>query len=200
MLRWNQEGAARLLELQAGTVDMITNVSPDDFETVAEDPNLQLLPSANPNILYLGMTNTFEPFDNPLVRQAIAMGIDRQRLVDNFYPDGSEVASHFTPCSIPAGCEGEDWYEFDPEGARALLAEAGYPDGFETSIYFRDVFRVYLPEPSVVAVEIQTQLAENLGIDANVVVMESGEFIDVADRRQSGWSVSCSVGAPTIPT
>ncbi len=69
VLRWNQEGAARLLELQAGTVDMITNVSPDDFETVAEDPNLQLLPSANPNILYLGMTNTFEPFNNPLCAQ-----------------------------------------------------------------------------------------------------------------------------------
>ncbi len=177
VLRWNQEGAARLLELQAGTVDMITNVSPDDFETVAEDPNMQLLPSANPNILYLGMTNTFEPFNDPVVRQAIAMGIDRQRLVDNFFPEGSEVASHFTPCSIPAGCEGEEWYEFDPEAGRALLAEAGYPDGFETSLYYRDVFRVYLPEPSVVAVELQTQLAENLGIDVNVVVMESGEFI-----------------------
>jgi len=177
VLRWNQEGAARLLELQAGTVDMITSISPDDFETVEADPNLQLLPSANPNILYLGMTNTFEPFNDPMVRQAVAMGIDRQRLVDNFYPAGSEVASHFTPCSIPAGCEGEEWYEFDPEGAKALLAEAGYPDGFETSLYFRDVFRVYLPEPSLVAVELQTQLAENLGITVDVVVMESGEFI-----------------------
>jgi len=67
VLRWNQEGSARLLELQAGTVDVITNVSPDDFETVAEDENLQLLPSASPNVLYLAMTNTFEPFDDPMV-------------------------------------------------------------------------------------------------------------------------------------
>ena len=177
VLRWNQEGAARLLELQAGTADMITKVSPDDFETVENDPNLQLIPDLNPNILYLGMTNTFEPFNDPMVRKAIAMGIDRQRLVDNFYPAGSEVASHFTPCSIPNGCEGDPWYDFDPEAAKELLAEAGYPDGFDTSIYFRDVFRVYLPEPSLVAVELQTQLAENLGINAEVVVMESGEFI-----------------------
>ena len=177
VLRWNQEGAARLLELQAGTVDMITNVSPDDFATVDEDENLQLLPSANPNVLYLGMTNTFAPFDDIKVRQAVAMGIDRQRLVDNFYPDGSIVADHFTPCSIPGGCEGDDWYEFDAEAAREMLAEAGYPDGFETSIYYRDVFRVYLPEPELVAVEFQTQLKENLNIDAEVVVMESGEFI-----------------------
>ena len=75
------------------------------IETVEDDPNLQLLPVANPNILYLAMTNTFEPFDNVKVRQAIAMGIDRQRIVDNFYAAGSEVASHFTPCSIPNGCD-----------------------------------------------------------------------------------------------
>lgn len=178
VLRWSTEGAARLLELQAGTVDMITNVSPDDFEAVEADPNLQLLPSANPNVLYLAMTNTFEPFDDPMVRQAIAMGIDRERIVDNFYPAGSEVASHFTPCSIPNGCQGESWYEFDPEAARAMLADAGYPDGFETAIYYRDVFRGYLPEPGLVAVEFQTQLRENLGIEAEVVVMESGTFID----------------------
>lgn len=73
-------------------VDMITNVSPDDFATVEDDPNLQLLPSANPNILYLAMTNTFEPFDNPMTRKAIAMGIDREHIVDNFYPAGSEVS------------------------------------------------------------------------------------------------------------
>jgi peptide/nickel transport system substrate-binding protein len=177
VFRWATEGAARLLELQAGTVSQITNLSPDDFETVQNDSDLTFIPVTNPNILYLAMTNTFEPFDNQMVRQAIAMGVDRQRIVDNFYPEGSTVASHFTPCSIPNGCEGDDWYEFDASAAKQLLADAGYPDGFETNIFYRDVFRGYLPEPALVAVEFQTQLQENLGIEANVVVMESGEFI-----------------------
>ncbi len=178
VLRWNAEGAARLLELQAGTADMITLISPDDFEAVQADENLQVIENVNPNTLYLAMTNTFEPFDNPDVRKAIAMGIDRQRIVDNFYPAGSTVASYFTPCSIPNGCAGEEWYEFDPEAAKQMLADAGYPDGFETTIYYRNVFRSYLPEPALVAVELRSQLKENLGINAEVEVMESGAFID----------------------
>ena len=178
VIRWSDSGAGRLVELRAGTVDQITNLSPDDFESVQNDESLTFLPVANPNILYLAMTSTFEPFDKLEVRKAVAMGIDRQRIVDHFYPVGSEVASHFTPCSIVNGCEGDAWYDFDPEAARALLAEAGYPDGFKTKIYYRDVFRGYLPEPSLVAVEFQTQLRDNLGIEAEVVVMESGEFID----------------------
>jgi peptide/nickel transport system substrate-binding protein len=180
VFRWSSEGAARLLELQAGTVDGIDNPSPDDFEVVAADPNLQLIERPALNIFYVGITNTFAPFDDVNVRQAVAMGIDRQRIVDNFYPPGSEVASHFTPCSIPNGCVGEEWYAFDTEAAKALLAEAGYPNGFDTTIYYRDVFRSYLPEPGRVAEELQAQLKQNLGINAKIEVMESGAFIEAS--------------------
>ncbi len=186
VFRWATEGAQRLLELQSGNVDQITNLSPDDYDTVKDDPNLTFLPVANPNVLYLGMVNVIDPlgerkdsiFADVKIRQAIAMGIDRQRIVDNFYADGATVPTHFTPCSLPNGCVGDPWYEFDVDAAKALLAEAGYPDGFETTIYYRDVFRGYLPEPGLVAVEFQTQLRDNLGINAEVIVMESGEFID----------------------
>ena len=178
VFRWATEGAQRLLELQSGTVDQITNLSVDDYDTVKDDANLNFIPIANPNVLYLAMTNTFAPFDDVNVRQAIAMGIDRERIVDNFYADGSLVPTHFTPCSLPNGCVGDAWYDFDAAAAKQALADAGYPDGFETTIYYRDVFRGYLPEPGLVAVEFQTQLRDNLGIEAEVVVMESGEFID----------------------
>ncbi len=178
VFKWATESAARMLELQSGTADYITNITEEDIATVENDPNLQLVPLHSPNILYLAMTNTFKPFDDVNVRKAIALGIDRKRIVENFYPEGSEVATHFTPCSIPNGCAGDSWYDYDPEAARKMLADAGYADGFKTKIYYRDVFRDYLPRPGDVAVEIQTQLKENLNIDAEVVVMESGEFID----------------------
>ena len=102
VFRWSTESAARLLELQAGTVDGIDNPAPDDFATIEGDANLQLIERDALNTFYVGFNENFEPFDDTRVRQALAMGIDRQRIVDNFYPEGSEVASHFTPCSIPA--------------------------------------------------------------------------------------------------
>lgn len=184
VFRWNSEAAARLLELQSGTVDGIDNPAPDDFETIKGDDALNLVERPALNIFYVGMNNTYEPFSDERVRQAIAMGIDRQRIVDNFYAPGSEVASHFTPCSIPNACVGEEWYTFDPEAARALLAEAGYPDGFSTEIAYRDVVRSYLPEPGIVAQDIQAQLKENLNIDAEIVVMESGAFLDASDSGE----------------
>jgi peptide/nickel transport system substrate-binding protein len=133
VFRWNSEGAARLLELQAGTVDGIDNPSPDDFPVIAADDSLNLMKRPALNIFYVGITNTFAPFDDVRVRQAVAMGIDRQRIVDNFYPPGSEVATHFTPCSIPNGCAGEEWYAFDAEAARAMLMALKPPSTIATS-------------------------------------------------------------------
>lgn len=186
VFRWAEESAARLLELQAGNVDYVTALATDDVPRVEEDDNLVLLPRRNPNTFYLGMSNTHEPFTDVRVRQAIAMGIDRQRVVDNFYPEGSEVPTHFTPCSIENGCEGDDWYEHDAEAAQALLAEAG-AEGFDVTIYYRDVFRVYLPEPGAVAQEIAQQLRDNLGINAQVQQVESGEFI--AESTQGNYAM-----------
>lgn len=182
-----------MLELQSGTVDGIDNVGPDDFAAVEGDSNLQLITRPALNVMYIGFNNNpkvdgFDNAANPLanekVRQAIAMGIDRQRIVDNFYPAGSEVADYFTPCAIPNGCVGDAWYGFDAEAAKALLTEAGYPDGFETVLNYRDVVRGYLPDPNIVAQDIQAQLKENLNITVKIEVMESGAFLDAASAGQ----------------
>lgn len=177
-MRWSAEAAQRFTELRSGTVDGIDNPSADDFPAIEADENLTLFPRAGENVLYIGMNNQFEPWNDVRVRQAIAMGIDRDRIVDNFYPPGSEVASHFTPCGYAFACGGDAWYEFDPEGAKALLAEAGYPDGFETKIQYRPEVRGYLPDPPVIAQEIQAQLKANLNIDAQIDQQESGAFLD----------------------
>jgi len=184
IFRWSAEAPQKLIELQAGTVDGIDNVAPDDIETVQNDPALQLVPRDPFNIFYVGFNNTYPPFDNEQVRQAIAMAIDRQRIVDTFYPPGSSVADQFLPEGLLARPTDSVWYDYDPEAAKQLLADAGFPDGFESTIKYRNVFRGYLPEPPVVAQDIAAQLKENLNIDLEIIEMESGAFIDAANAGQ----------------
>ncbi len=172
--RWAEEAAQRLLELQSGNVDGIDNPGVTDIETIKGDSTLAFKERSGLNILYLGMNVTMKPWDDPKVRQAIAMAIDRQQIVDNFYPPGSEVATHFTPCAIPFACEGDPTWDFNPTEAKRLMTEAGYPDGFKTKITFRTAVRGYLPEPPVIATEIAQQLKANIGVDATIDVMESG--------------------------
>jgi len=183
IFRWSSESAQRLLELQSGQVDGIDNPGPDDFDVIRNDPNLTLYERPGTNIFYVGMNNTYPPFDNERVRQAFAMAIDRQRLVDNFYPPGSSVATQFMPSSIFGWTEGAEWYEYDPEKAVEILTEEGVLPGFETTITYRDVVRSYLPEPGIVAQDLQAQLAD-IGVTAEIVVMESGSFLDAADAGQ----------------
>jgi peptide/nickel transport system substrate-binding protein len=184
VVKWSPEAAQRLVELTSGNVDGIDNPGPDDFATIEANPDLKLYPRTALNIFYVGFNNAFKPFDDEKVRQAIAQGIDRQRIVDNFYPPGSEVASHFTPCDIPGGCTGDEWYPFDAAAAKALLAEAGFPDGFTTKLHLRDVVRGYLPSPVTVAQDIQAQLKANLNITAEIDVQDATTYLTTASRGE----------------
>ena len=197
IFRWSAEASARLLELQSGTADGIFLPSEDDFETIQGDSSLALYPYETGNIFYIGMANTIPPFDNDKVRQAVAMAINKQQIVDNFYPAGSAVAEQFVPPSFSPGFstsgDGAKWYTYDPEAAKALLAEAGFPDGFDVTLAYRDVVRVYLPNVNQVAQEIQAQLAE-VGINVTINKMESGPFLESAAAGEQplyllGWGM-----------
>ena len=183
IFRWNSEAAARLVELQAGTIDGMDNPGSDDFAVIEADPNLTLYERPGTNIFYLGMNNWYPPFDNERVRQAFAMAIDKQRFVDNFYPRGSIVADQFMPPSIFGYTPEVEWWEYDPEMAKQILEEEGVLPGFQTTITYRDVVRSYLPEPGVVAVDFQAQLAA-IGVEVEIVVMESGAFLDASDAGE----------------
>jgi len=189
IFRWSAEASARLLELQSGTADGIFLPSSDDYATINADSNLKLYPYTTGNIFYIGMNNTIAPFDNDKVRQAIAMAVNKKQIVDNYYPAGSEVAEQFVPSSFMPGFstsgDGAKWYDYDPAAAKALLAEAGFPNGFETTLSYRDVVRVYLPNVNQVAQELQSQLAE-IGIKITINKMESGPFLQSVAAGEQG--------------
>jgi len=187
IFRWNSESAARVTELQAGTADGIDNPGPADFAIIEADPSLALYERLGTNVFYIGFNNTIAPFDNVLVRQAIAHAIDKQRIVDNFYPVGSVAATQFMPPAIPSGyTEGFEPLDYNLDTARALLEESGVTLPLEIKLTYRDVNRSYLPSPGIVANDIASQLAE-IGITVNIEVMESGTFIQSTQAGTEGF-------------
>jgi len=182
IFRWSAESAQRLIELTGGTVDGIDNVGRDDIATIEADSALQLKPRPPLNVFYLGMNRDKEPFDDERVRQAIAMGIDRERIVKNFYPAGSSVAVQFLPADIFGFTPEPAWYEYDQDAAKKLLADAG-ASGAELVLNYRNVVRGYLNDPPKVAQDIQDQLSQ-IGLNVKLEEMESGAFLDASDAGE----------------
>ncbi len=169
IVRWDAASPQRVNELQAGTVDGIDDVAPAGVEAIDADVSMVTAPRAGLDAVYLGFTNTFSPFDHEGVRQALALGLDRQHLVSAFLPPGAEVATYAAPCTLPYACEGAAWYDFDPTLAKETLAAAGFPDGFATTIHFSSTPSAAIPDPGALALELQAELQTNLGIVADVV-------------------------------
>ena len=191
IVRWRDVAAQRVVELQRGAVDGIDDLDPSGVSAVTGDVGLTLARRPGLNVFYLGFNNTFAPFGDERVRRAIAMGIDRQRIVDRLFPPVADVATHYTPCAIPYGCSGDPWYEFDPTQAKEILAAAGYQDGFDTKLHYRDAPQPYLPDPAAVAQELKTQLLDNLGIRAELVVEPDDRFLaDVDGGKLDGIHLS----------
>ena len=193
IFRWSEQSAQRLLELQSGQVDGIDNPAPEDFEAIRGDSTLALYDRPPLNIFYIGFNVDMEPFNNEKVRQAFALAIDRQRIVEQYYPGGSLVADVFAPPALKPGySDVNPWYEYNQEQAKALLADAGFADGLEVTLSYRNVVRGYLPSPDKVAQELQAQLAE-VGVTVKLKEMESATFIDATSAGEEafyllGWS------------
>lgn len=187
IVRWADGSAARVTELQSGTVDGIDGIDAAGVAAVAPDVSLTLQPRPGLDVFYLGFNVGKAPFDNEQVRRAIAMGIDRQHIVDIGFPPGADVAPAFTPCAIRHGCAGSDWYAYDPTLAKETLTAAGFPDAFVTTIRYSATPRPYLPDPGSVAAEIQTELLDNLGIQAGLEVVPDATYTaDVAAGNLDG--------------
>jgi peptide/nickel transport system substrate-binding protein len=128
--------AARVAALLAGDVDVIYPLAPDQRSTLDNNPAFRVDSVASTARARVVIDNRFPPFDDIRVREAVSLAIDRQTIIDNLLPGA---------VAIPAGLIPEEvgfdpnlaLPQYDPEKAKALLAEAGYPDGigpFEFSV------------------------------------------------------------------
>ena len=133
------DATGELTLLLGGQADWIWQFSPDQLENIGKMPTLQTLRNESMRVGYMNIDSAGRTGDSPLknvkVRQAIMHAVDRATMAKQFMPGGSRVLDG--PCfPTQFGCDQAiaEKYEYDPAKAKALLAEAGYPNGFETEI------------------------------------------------------------------
>ncbi|HEX2035491.1 MAG TPA: ABC transporter substrate-binding protein [Chloroflexota bacterium] len=161
------DNAARFLALQSGSIDMFEGVNPDDLATVRRDPSLSIILRPSLNVAYINMNLKEAPFNLLKVRQAIAAAINRQAIVEALYQGTGTVASQLIPPHLLGWNPDVKGPQYNPDLARRLLAEAGYPNGFTTDFWYMPETRAYYPSPQPIAEAFAADLAR-VGIRANL--------------------------------
>jgi peptide/nickel transport system substrate-binding protein len=142
------DNAARLQALQTGEIQGYDLVEPTDVPTIEGDSNLQILDRPAFNVGYVGFNQKKPPLDKLAVRQAIAHGLNRQEVVDNFYGGRGEVAKEFMPPEVVGYADDVTEYEYDPEKSKDLLKKAGLTPPVKIEFWYpSDVSRPYMPDP-----------------------------------------------------
>ncbi|GAA1929867.1 ABC transporter substrate-binding protein [Microbacterium aoyamense] len=181
---------ARRQALESGSIDGYDLAAPADLGAL-EDAGFVLVNRDPFNVLYLAMNQSTgaplpeagspSPLADIKVRQAIAHAIDKDQLITQVLPEGTETATQFMPDSVIGWNDAVTTYDYDPEAAKALLAEAGYTEANPLTITFNypvNVSRPYMPNPEQIFTNLQSQL-QAVGIVLNPVSNEWGDYLDL---------------------
>jgi peptide/nickel transport system substrate-binding protein len=142
------DNAARLQALQNDEIQGYDLVEPQDVPTIEGDDALKVVERPAFNVAYVTINHRMKPMDNPLVRQAVAHGLDRESVVNNFYGGRAVVAKEFMPPEVVGYADDVKEYPYDPERAKQLLRQAGLTLPVKIDFWYpSDVSRPYMPDP-----------------------------------------------------
>ncbi len=140
-------GPARRQALETGEIQGYDFVDPADVNAL-KGKGFQLLERPAFNVAYVGFTQTKKPLDNIKIRQAIAYALNRQALANAKYPPGTQVAHEFMPPELFGYAADVTKYDYNPDKAKQLIAEAGVGKPTLEFWYPTDVSRPYMPDPA----------------------------------------------------
>ena len=146
--------------------------APENLPQFDADPRFRVVAGSTEGETILSTNNKMPPFDNIKVREALAHAIDRKAIIDGaMFGYGTPIGTHFAP-HHPSYVDLTAQSNFDPEKAKALLAEAGFPDGFKTTLK--------LPPPSYArrGGEIIASQLRNVGIETEISNLEWAQWLE----------------------
>ena len=169
------DNSARYLALKAGEIQAMESPNPDDVKAAATDPDLKQESRPPFNVGYLRFNMDYELFKDKRVREAVAVAINRRAIVDALYGGYGVLADQHLPPTM-WGRAKVSGLAYDPARAKALLAEAQYPDGFSFDFWYIPVSRPYLPNGKDIATAIASDWAK-VGIRAHLQTEDWATYI-----------------------
>lgn len=172
------EESSRIAAIRTGEVDLI-KLSAQSIPLVEGNNDIAIRPYQSNEYSYLGFNLDLEKFQDVRVRQAISLAINRQEIIDLAYNGEATISGFVTPAmgKWPIDYANEDLYQQNIDKAKQLMADAGYPDGFETTI------AVGLYDDIRATGQILQKQLEQIGIKAEIQNLESGQYVDAWSNR-----------------
>ena len=182
------ETSQRSIALETGEIDLAYDMAVNDVAKLKDSTELTVYEIPSLTCWYISMNMNKEPFNNPLVREALSYAIDRQLIIDTINAGSGQPADAIIAPGV-FGYYSTGVREYDPEKAKELLAEAGYPDGFETSLWVND------NQSRIEMCQAMQNMFQQIGVECSVEVIEFGSFISRTtagehDMAYFGWTTS----------
>ena len=184
--------AVRLQKLKRGECQVMAYPRPADIPAVKADSSLAMPSEVGFNLGILGYNTTKKPLDNVQVRRALDMSINKKAIIDSVYQGAGQIATNPMPPTQWGYNKSLKDAPYDVDKAKALLKQAGYPDGFDLTLWAMPVQRPYNPNARLMAEMLQSDWAK-IGVKVNIVTFEWGEYIRRAHAGEHqailiGWT------------
>jgi peptide/nickel transport system substrate-binding protein len=186
------DNSARFTALQSGDIDIMDGLNPQDATAVEGNSDLQLILRPSMNVGYLGFNVEREPFNKIEVRVALSHAVNKEGIIKAFFNGQAVPAKNPMPPSIWGYNDSIEDYPYDLAKAKQLLADAGYPDGFEMDLWAMPVPRPYMPDGMKVAEALKADF-EKIGVKVNIVTMDWAQYLDETKQGKQdmyllGWT------------
>ena len=176
------DASVRWAKVQKGECHVMPYPNPADLDAIRKDANVQVLEQPGLNVGYLAYNTQKKPFDDVRVRKALNQAINKKAIIDAVYLSTGVAATNPIPPSMWSYNASIKDDSYDPDAAKKLLGEAGFPNGLETDLWAMPVQRPYNPNARRIAELMQADLAK-VGVKAEIKSFEWGEY---RKRLQNG--------------
>jgi dipeptide transport system substrate-binding protein len=170
------DASVRYAKLRTNECQIARYPNPADLPAMRANPDLKVQQAAIAGTNYLRFRVDRKPLDDRRVRLALAEAIDMTNLVKAVFQGGGRPAASLVPPTLWGYDAALKPYKYDPDEAKKLLAEAGYPNGFTIDLWAIPVVRAYMPNGRRTAEMIQADWAK-IGVTANITTYEWGEYL-----------------------